>query len=104
MAAHARLKGTELIRTQVNSYPSQFVLILVSSYSFFGQFILISFSFGQFVLIWLIRTHFGQFVLILKFNIFKYINDLNAFIVAFRVLINETVSDIIYIYNHLHLS
>ena len=34
-------KGTESIRTQVNSYLSQFVLILVNSYSVFGQFVLI---------------------------------------------------------------
>ena len=33
--------GTESIRTQVNSYLSQFVLILVNSYSVFGQFVLI---------------------------------------------------------------
>ena len=35
------LNGTESIRTQVNSYLSQFVLILVNSYSVFGQFVLI---------------------------------------------------------------
>ena len=54
------------IRSQVNSYSSQFVLILVNSYSFFGQFVLIEFFFGQFVLIWSIRSHFGQFVLTVK--------------------------------------
>ena len=58
--------GTESIRTQVNSYLSQFVLILVNSYSVFGQFVLIllnlvnSYSFRS------IRSQFGQFVLIPK--------------------------------------
>ena len=47
------------IRTQVNSFS------FWSTYSFFGQFVLIEFFFGQFVLIWSIRTHFGQLVLIL---------------------------------------
>ena len=61
----AHSSGTKSIRSQVNSCSSQFVLILVNSYSFFGQFVLIEFFFGQFVLIWSIRTHFGQFVLIL---------------------------------------
>ena len=54
------------IRSQVNSYSSQLVLILVNSYSFFGQFVLIEFFFGQFVLIWSIRSHFGQCVLTVK--------------------------------------
>ena len=42
----------------------QFALILVNSYSFFGQFVIIKFFFGQFVLIWSIRTQFGQFVIV----------------------------------------
>ena len=49
-------EGTKSIRPQVNSYLSQFALILVNSYSFFGQFVPIFFFFGQFVLIWSIRT------------------------------------------------
>ena len=45
----ATVHGSQSIRTQVNSYSSQLVLILVNSYSF-----------------WSTRTHvFGQFVLIL---------------------------------------
>ena len=55
------------IRTQVNSYSSQFILILVNSYSKFWSIrthlvnsyscLVSSYSF------WSIRTHFGQFVL-----------------------------------------
>ena len=52
-------------RYKVNSFSSQFTLILVNSYSFFDQIVLIKFFFGQFVLIWSIPTHSGQFVLIL---------------------------------------
>ena len=56
--------GTESIRTQVNSYLSQFVLILVNSYSVFGQFVLI-------LLNLVTRTHFGRFVLSLV-NSYSY--------------------------------
>ena len=64
------LMGSQSIRTQVNSYSSQFVLILVNSYSKFWSIrthlvnsyscLVSSYSF------WSIRTHFGQFVLKLK--------------------------------------
>ena len=56
--------GTESIRTQVNSYLSQFVLILVNSYSIFGQFVLILLNLVNSFSFWSIRTQFGQFVLI----------------------------------------
>ena len=56
--------GTESIRTQVNSYLSQFVLILVNSYSVFGQFVLILLKLVNSYSFWSIRTQFGQFVLI----------------------------------------
>ena len=62
--------GSQSIRTQVNSYSSQFVNILVNSYSNFWSIrthlvnsyscLVNSYSF------WSIRTHFGQFVLKLK--------------------------------------
>ena len=62
--------GSQSIRTQVNSYSSQFVLILVNSYSKFWSIrthlvnsyscLVSSYSF------WSIRTHFGQFLLKLK--------------------------------------
>ena len=58
--------GMESIRTQVNSYLSQFVLILVISYSVFGQFVLILLNLVNSYLFWSIRTQFGQFVLIPK--------------------------------------
>ena len=56
--------GTESIRTQVNSYS-----FWSTRTHFYGQFVLISFSFSQYALIWSIRTHFGQLVVILIFNI-----------------------------------
>ena len=62
--------GSQSIRTQVNSHSSQFVLILVNSYSKFWSIrthlvnsyscLVNSYSF------WSIRSHFGQFVLKLK--------------------------------------
>ena len=55
--------GTESIRTQVNSYLSQFVLILVNSYSVFGQFVLIVLN--------LVNSYFGRFVLSLV-NSYSY--------------------------------
>ena len=58
--------GTESIRTQVNSYLSQFVLTLVNSYSVFGQFVLILLNLVNSYSFWSIRTQFGQFVLIPK--------------------------------------
>ena len=60
--------GTESIRTQVNSYLSQFVLILVNSYSVFGQFVLILLNLVNSYSFWSIRTQFGQFVLIPKYD------------------------------------
>ena len=72
--------GTESIRTQVNSYLSQFVLILVNSYSVFGQFVLIllnlvnSYSFWSIrTQIWSIRTHtknmiFMIYIILLMIN------------------------------------
>ena len=60
------IDGTESIRTQVNSYLSQFVLILVNSYSVFGQFVLIFLNLVNSYSFWSIRTQFGQFVLIPK--------------------------------------
>ena len=59
------------VRKYMVNTVSPFALILVNSYSFFGQFVLIKFFFGQFVLIWSIRTHFGQFVLVLV-NLFSH--------------------------------
>ena len=58
--------GTESIRTQVSSYLSQFVLILVNSYAVFGQFVLILLNLVNSYSFWSIRTQFGQFVLIPK--------------------------------------
>ena len=57
------------VRSQfvLNSYSSQFVLILVNSYSFFGQFVLISLSFDQFVLIWL-AVH-STILIFARFNV-----------------------------------
>ena len=55
-----QLSGTESIRTQVNSYLSQFVLILVNSYSVFGQFVLILLNLVNSHLFWSIRTQFGH--------------------------------------------
>ena len=60
--------GTESIRTQVNSYLSQFVLILVNSYSVFGQFVLILLNLVNSYSFWSIRTQFGQFVLSKKYD------------------------------------
>ena len=64
------INDSQSIRTQVNSYSSRFVLILVNSYSKFWSIrthlvnsylcLVSSYSF------WSIRTHFGQFVLKLK--------------------------------------
>ena len=51
--------GTESIRTQVNSYLSQFVFILVNSYSIFGQFVLILLNLVNSYSFWSIRTQFG---------------------------------------------
>ena len=51
--------GMESIRTQVNSYLSQFVLILVNSYSVFGQFVLIFFNLVNSYSFWSIRTQFS---------------------------------------------
>ena len=68
---HCDSNGSQSIRTQVNSYLSQFVLILVNSYSNFGQFVLI-WSIRTHV--WSVRTHFGQFVLILV-NSFSNSNE-----------------------------
>ena len=66
------VSGTESIRTQVNSYLSQFVLILVNSYSVFGQFVLIllnlvnSFSFWSIrTQFWSIRTHTKNMILMI---------------------------------------
>ena len=63
------MANTRIFRLSVNSYSSQFVLILVNSYTFWS---IRTQNFGQLVLIWSIRTHvrsvrthFGQFVLIL---------------------------------------
>ena len=61
-------------RYEVNSYLSQFALILVDTYSIFGQFVLNSIFFGQFVdphLVnsyssWSVRSRFGPFVLTLN--------------------------------------
>ena len=62
--------GSQSIRTQVNSYSSQFVLILVNSYSKFWStrtHLVNSYScLVSSYSIWSIRTHFGQFVLKLK--------------------------------------
>ena len=64
--------GTQSIRSKVNSYLCQLALILVNSHSFFGQFVLIIFFFGLFVLILVnlysflpFRSHFGKFFLTL---------------------------------------
>ena len=62
------------VRRQQMRYSSQFVLTLVSSYSFFCHFVLNSFSFSSFVLLRSNRTHFSQFDLILKFSICMHIN------------------------------
>ena len=54
--------GSQSIRTQVNSYSSQFVIIWSIRTQNFGYFVL-NWSIRPHV--WSIRTHFGQFVLIL---------------------------------------
>ena len=53
------LFGTKSIRTQVSSYLSQFVLILVNSYSVFGQFVLIFLNLVNSFSLWSIRTQFS---------------------------------------------
>ena len=58
--------GTESIRTHFNSYLSQFVLILVNSYSVFEQFVLVLLNYVNSYSFWSIRSKFGQFVLMPK--------------------------------------
>ena len=58
-------KGTESIRTQVNSYLSQFVLILVNSYSVFGQFVLILLNLVNSYSFWSIRTNTKYMILMI---------------------------------------
>ena len=68
--------GTESIRTQVNPYLRQFVLILVNSYSVFGQFVLIKFSQLGLILddsysVWSIRTHTKNMILMIYIILHK---------------------------------
>ena len=51
-------------RYEDNSYSSQFVLILVNSYSVCGQLVLILLNLVNSYSFWSIRTRFGKFVLI----------------------------------------
>ena len=72
LGIHSRIcRGTESIRTQVNSYLGQFVLILVNSYSVFGQFVLILSNLVNSYSFWSISTHTKNMILIIYIILLK---------------------------------